>query len=78
MKICIVLALCIGFLAAYEDPNYDWSKANRIIMDAVTDRAFPGAVALVTTKDKVIYAKTFGNFTYAIPPPNNPRKFFWG
>lgn len=44
--------------------EYDFSKVERIVNNAIDDSAFPGAVVLVEKNGKVIFEKAFGHFTY--------------
>ncbi|MBN2571113.1 MAG: serine hydrolase [Ignavibacteriales bacterium] len=41
-----------------------FTKLDNIINEAIKDSIFPGAVVCVGDKDKIIYNKAYGNFTY--------------
>jgi CubicO group peptidase (beta-lactamase class C family) len=43
---------------------HDFSNVEKIINDAISRQAFPGAVILVWKDGESIFEKTFGNFTY--------------
>ena len=59
MKIFFVLILfmmvCLGT---------DWSPIDILLEESIIDHAFPGCVALIASKDKVLYRKAFGYYTY--------------
>lgn len=44
--------------------NFDFSESDNLLLNAIKDEAFPGAVALVGYKGEIIYHSAFGNFTY--------------
>jgi CubicO group peptidase (beta-lactamase class C family) len=43
---------------------YDFVEAEKVISDAISDSAFPGAVILIWKDGKTIFEKPFGHFTY--------------
>jgi CubicO group peptidase (beta-lactamase class C family) len=47
-----------------QDKGRDFSKIDLLISNAIKDKAFPGAVALISKNNKVIYEKGFGHLTY--------------
>ncbi|KAJ6247439.1 d-alanyl-d-alanine carboxypeptidase-related [Anaeramoeba flamelloides] len=53
--------------------EYDWAPVDKILQNAIANQAFPGCAALIASKEGIIYEKAFGNFTYGIPPPQNPK-----
>lgn len=60
-----LLLLCIS-ACAVTVPN--WSLVDQTIQQGMVNTT-PGVVAIVGTKNGIIYAKAFGNLTYGIPPP---------
>ncbi|MBN1637408.1 MAG: serine hydrolase [Ignavibacteriales bacterium] len=48
----------------------NFGKLENIITEAIEDSIFPGAVVCVGDKDKIIYTKAYGNFTY---DKNSPK-----
>ncbi len=46
------------------DSGEKFSKIDSVIVHAIKDSAFPGAVVLVSKDGEVIYEKGFGHFTY--------------
>lgn len=60
-----VLLLCIS-ACAVQTPA--WSSVDQTILEGMVNTT-PGAVAIVGTKNGIVYAKAFGNLTYGIPPP---------
>jgi len=69
--------LILYFLSLYESLpienkfKYDWEPIDQILESAIQDEVFPGCVALIASKQGLLYQKAFGNFTYGIPPPQN-------
>jgi len=49
--------------------GYDWTQAEAVLKNGITDNGYPGCVAFVANKDGIIYQKAFGNYTYKIAPP---------
>ena len=47
-----------------QDKDRDFSKIDLLIINAIKDKAFPGAVVLISKNNKVIYEKGFGHLTY--------------
>lgn len=43
---------------------YDFIEVEKVISDAISDGAFPGAVILIWKDGKTIFEKPFGHFTY--------------
>ena len=43
---------------------YDFSRVERIVNDAIDEKAFPGAVVMIWKDSKVFFEKPFGYFTY--------------
>ncbi len=46
------------------DKNYNFKEVDSLMNWAIKDSVFPGAVLVVGHKGKIIYEKSFGNFTY--------------
>lgn len=46
-----------------------WSELDDIIDDAISQGAFPGAIQLIATKDKILFQSARGTFTYGEPAP---------
>lgn len=44
--------------------DYDFSSVDKLLLNAVKEEVFPGAVALVGYKGNIIYHNAVGNFTY--------------
>lgn len=47
-----------------ENPDYDFSRVDSIVVNGISDTAYPGAVLYVGHGGSVIYKKAFGNYTY--------------
>ena len=66
LTLIAVVAVCNN--SFQDDPSqtnvYNFSNVDSIIVRAIEDSAFPGAVVLVLKEGNVIYEKGFGNFTY--------------
>jgi CubicO group peptidase (beta-lactamase class C family) len=43
---------------------YLFNDVDKVIINAIEDKAFPGAVVLIWKEGKTIYEKAFGNYTY--------------
>jgi len=67
----IVLVASIPVQGNFNDNAYVWGPVDDALNNAMAEKAFPGCVAIVGTKGKMLYAKSFGSFTYGVPPPNN-------
>lgn len=46
-----------------------WTELDDIIDDAIKQGAFPGAIQLIATKDKILFESSRGTFTYGEPAP---------
>jgi CubicO group peptidase (beta-lactamase class C family) len=44
--------------------EYNFTRVDEIIMSAIKDSAFPGAVVLISKDGNIIYEKAFGHLTY--------------
>ena len=44
--------------------SYNFFEVEKIIQDAISDSAFPGAVVLIEKNSKIVFEKAFGHFTY--------------
>ncbi len=54
-----------------------FEKIDSVIVHAINDSAFPGAVVLVSKYGEVVYEKGFGNFTYdKISPEVSPNTIY--
>ena len=53
--------------------NETWAEVDQVLLEAISDEAFPGCVAIVGAQNGTLYAKTFGNYTYGVPPPFSPN-----
>ncbi|MCU7496433.1 MAG: serine hydrolase [Ignavibacteria bacterium] len=51
-------------IQAESDSSFDFSKVDEVMNSGLSDSVFPGAVAYVGYKGKVIYKKAFGHYTY--------------
>jgi CubicO group peptidase (beta-lactamase class C family) len=61
----------------YENQDRIFSRAFKILADAVEQKAFPGAASAVTHGGKLVALKTFGRFTYdATSPPIGAESIF--
>eukprot|EP01114_Cavostelium_apophysatum_P016776 TRINITY_DN4839_c0_g1_i2.p1 TRINITY_DN4839_c0_g1~~TRINITY_DN4839_c0_g1_i2.p1 ORF type:complete len:435 (+),score=45.18 TRINITY_DN4839_c0_g1_i2:65-1369(+) len=65
-----------GFLLLFaclsiDSAKVDWSPVDEVIKTAIANGSFPGAVALIASKQGVLHIVSEGNFTYGIPPPLN-------
>lgn len=63
-----VLLLCISACAAQQ---VNWTLVDQTIQQGMVN-VTPGAVAIVGTKNGIVYARAFGRLTYSIPPPFDP------
>ena len=54
----------LRYVAGKEDLNYNFTPVNAAMKQAVDDKVFPGGVLLIGKEGKVIYEKSFGNFTF--------------
>jgi len=61
--LCLLLFICISV------DFRNWSSVDKILQDAIIDKAFPGAVAIVADRNGILYSKTFGHFTYDTSSP---------
>lgn len=46
------------------DSNYNFSELDKLMNGAVKDKVFPGGVLLVGHRNRIVYNKAFGRFTY--------------
>ena len=66
----IIFIISIGLIHLFaqqkqnENAHYDFSNVEKIVREAITESAFPGAVALVQKDKKIIFEQAFGHFTY--------------
>jgi CubicO group peptidase (beta-lactamase class C family) len=60
----VIFFLAIVSSCKPQTKNYDFNKADKILMNAIDNKAFPGAVVLVSKDSKIIYEKPFGHLTY--------------
>lgn len=65
-KLIFVITL---FLSCCSAQKRDWSAVDKILLDAIEDGAFPGAVAVIGDATGVLYSKSFGHFTYNTTSP---------
>jgi CubicO group peptidase (beta-lactamase class C family) len=71
-SIIVVLLLSICFFAFCNNSHegilhqstYDFSNVEKVIIEAIEEKVFPGAVVLVWKDGKKIFEKQFGHFTY--------------
>ena len=45
-----------------------------LLQEAIKNQTFPGVVALISHKDKILYQKAFGNYEYPTDPNQNPME----
>ena len=67
MKLIIILVIL--FLVSFssckpQTNNYNFKEVDNILLEAIANGAFPGAVVLVSKKNRIIYEKSFGHLTY--------------
>lgn len=55
----IAILLLLSVATAYE-----WTAVDKVIMDAISARTFPGAVLGVATDKEIVYTKAYGTQTY--------------
>ena len=61
MPLVLLVALLLGLSDAY-----DWSPAEKVLLDAITNGTFPGCSAAVTTPDgAVVFLRGFGKYVFA-------------
>jgi CubicO group peptidase (beta-lactamase class C family) len=63
----VVLLVVMGAAVAI-----DWASVDNILDDAISRKVMPGCVALVATRDGVVYRKAHGALTYGLKPPQSP------
>lgn len=51
-------------------------RIDSIVQDAISQKAFPGAVVLAAHKGEIIYHKAFGNYEYGDSPSMTPESIF--
>ncbi|GJQ62487.1 MAG: beta-N-acetylhexosaminidase [Melioribacteraceae bacterium] len=54
----------LWFQSVDADSNYDFSKVESLMNQAVKDKVFPGATLLVGHRNRVVFHKAFGHYTY--------------
>ena len=54
----------ILFFVVSNAEGYDFSKLDSIIQSGITNRFYPGAQVLIGDKNKIVYEKCYGKFTY--------------
>lgn len=70
ITIILLLSICFFVLCNNSIENtskyviYDFIEVEKVITDAISDSAFPGAVILIWKEGKTIFEKSFGHFTY--------------
>jgi CubicO group peptidase (beta-lactamase class C family) len=47
-----------------QESDYDFSRVEKVVIDAIAENAFPGGVILVWKDNKTIFEKSLGHFTY--------------
>jgi len=65
----LLFILVILFLISFssckpQTNNYDFKEVNKILLEAIENRAFPGTEVLVSKNNRIIYEKAFGHLTY--------------
>lgn len=61
----IVLIILLAVTSCFpQKSNNQFKDVDSIIIKAIMDEAFPGAVVLVWNDGKIIFERAFGNFTY--------------
>ncbi|KAJ3448756.1 d-alanyl-d-alanine carboxypeptidase-related [Anaeramoeba flamelloides] len=61
------------FCCFVNSTNYDWSPVDKILQDAIDDKAFPGCTVLIASEEGILHESGYGHFTYGVPPPQNPN-----
>jgi len=64
IKILLVLILTLSVQISAQNNMYLFNDVDKVIIKAIEDKAFPGAVVLIWKEGKTIYEKAFGNYTY--------------
>ena len=64
IKILLVLILTLSVQISAQNNMYLFNDVDKVIINAIEDKAFPGAVVLIWEEGKTIYEKAFGNYTY--------------
>ncbi|MEJ2193947.1 MAG: serine hydrolase [Ignavibacteriaceae bacterium] len=65
----LLFILVILFLTSFisckpQTNNYDFKEVNKILLEAIENRAFPGTEVLVSKNNRIIYEMAFGHLTY--------------
>jgi CubicO group peptidase (beta-lactamase class C family) len=60
----VILCLSIASSCKPQTINYDFNEVDKILSNAINNKAFPGAVVLVSMDNQIIYEKPFGHLTY--------------
>lgn len=67
----------LPFISDSSDTNYNWSAVDSIMMSGVSDSVFPGGVLLVGHRDRVVYHKPLGKYSYdSIAIPMSTKAMF--
>ena len=59
-----ILTLINSSCSSKIDKTYNFQQVDRLMISAVSDSIFPGAVLLFGVDDKILYNKSFGHYTY--------------
>ncbi|UCH64979.1 MAG: beta-lactamase family protein [Ignavibacterium sp.] len=60
----VIFFLAIVSCCKPQTNNYDFNEVDKIINSAIENKAFPGAVVLVSKDGEIIYEKSVGHLTY--------------
>jgi CubicO group peptidase (beta-lactamase class C family) len=65
-SIFLSILLCLASVSSCKPQtrNYDFNEVDKILINAIQDKAFPGTVVLVSKDNKIIYEKPFGHLSY--------------
>jgi CubicO group peptidase (beta-lactamase class C family) len=58
VSIILLTPYCLG------QNNYNFTKVENVITEAINDSSFPGAVILISKDGEIQFYKVFGNYTY--------------
>lgn len=70
--LAVAVAVHASSSSSSSNGSADWSSIDALLLWGVQNHTFPGAVALIATKDSILYSRAVGNFTYGAAPPLNP------